>query len=211
MDIVIIGASGFGKMVLDISEQTPLKVAGFIDDDKTLHNKIIDGVSVLGGFGLLPRLIENHNIEGAIVTIGNNKIRAEFFEKLKGMGLRLVNIIHPSAVISKNAKIGDGVIIQEAAVISANTKIGSNVIIGIGATISHDSVIEDHTHVAPGAHLAGSVTVKKYADVGIGVSVIQNITIGENATVGAGAAVIRDVPDNTVVVGVPARVIRSEE
>jgi len=210
MNIVIIGASGQGKVVLDILQyDSNVTVIGFTDDDPSRQNKVVNGVQVLGNFHSLPQLIQTYGIEGAIVAIGNNRMRASFFEKLKRLKLKLINAIHPSTVISRNVKIGEGVVIAGGAIINTNSKIGNNTIINTGATIDHDNIIGNHVSIQPGANLGGTVTVKDYTQVGIGSTVVQGITIGQGVTVGAGAAVVKDVEDNTVVVGVPARPMNS--
>lgn len=209
MNVIIVGAGGHGRVVLDILRRYPgIKPVGFVDDDRNSHHTLIDGSPVLGDVGSLPALIPVHEVDGAIIAVGNNRVRAELFERLKGLGLRLEKAIHPDALIARDVEIGEGTVIASGAIISTGTRVGNNVIINTGVIIDHDNVIEDHTHISPGATLAGKVTVKKYTHVGLGVTVIQDIAIGENATVGAGAVVLADVPDNALAVGVPARVVR---
>ncbi len=209
MNVVIVGAGGHGKVILDILQNTPsIEVIGFIDDGQKSQGKEINGIPVIGTINSLPQLRQKYGIEGAIIAIGNRGVRATVFEKVKGMGLKLINAIHPSAIISKNVKLGAGVMIAPGAIINTNSAIGDDVIINTGATIDHDNIIGDHVNIQPGVSLGGTVTVKAYAEVGIGATVIQNINIGENSTVGAGAVLIADVPDNVTVVGVPGRIIK---
>ncbi len=212
MNIVIIGAGGHGKVTLDILQyDTSVEVIGFIDDDENSHDKIISGVPVLGNMAALPRLIQEKRIEGGIIALGNRKVRAALFEHLKEMGLKPVNAVHPRAVIAKNVRMGDGVMIAAGAIINTDSIIGDDVIINTGATIDHDNMIGDHVNIQPGGNLGGAVTVKAYTEVGIGATVIQNISIGEGSTIAAGAAIISDVPDNVTVVGVPGRIFRADK
>lgn len=212
MNIIIVGAGGHGKVVLDILQHdSDVRLVGFVDDDKTYHGKIIDGIPVLGSISSLPTLIPLYKLDGAIIAIGDNKVRAELFNKLKKLGLKLKRAIHPDALIARDVEIGEGVVIAAGAVISIGTRIGNNVIINTGVVIDHDNIIEDHAHISPGVNLAGRVTVGKYTHVGLGVTIVEDITIGENATVGAGAVVLADVPPNTTAVGVPARIIKHKE
>ncbi|MDP6632301.1 MAG: acetyltransferase [Dehalococcoidales bacterium] len=212
MNIVIIGAGGHGKVTLDILQyDTSVEVIGFIDDDENSRDKIISGVPVLGNMAALPRLIQEKRIEGGIIALGNRKVRAALFEHLKEMGLKPVNAVHPRAVIAKNVRMGDGVMIAAGAIINTDSIIGDDVIINTGATIDHDNMIGDHVNIQPGGNLGGAVTVKAYTEVGIGATVIQNISIGEGSTIAAGAAIISDVPDNVTVVGVPGRIFRADK
>ncbi|HTY81959.1 MAG TPA: acetyltransferase [Dehalococcoidales bacterium] len=212
MNIVIFGAGGHGRVVLDIlKHDRRVNLAGFIDDNRNSHQKIIDGVRVLGDVTRLPELIAAHNLDGCVVAIGDNKVRAKLFAKVKHLGLKLENAIHPNALIAKDVEIGEGVVIASGAIINTGTRIGNNVIINTGVVIDHNNIIEDNVHISPGAKLAGEVTVKKYAHVGIGVTVVPHLTIGESAVVGAGAVVQEDIPDDSTAVGVPARVIKSKK
>lgn len=196
-------------MVLDILQQTPLiKVTGFIDDNQELVAKVIHGVPVIGNTNSLPQLVEEHGIEGAIIAVGNQRIRAQLFGTTKATGLKLINAIHPSAIIANTVRIGEGVTIAAGAVINTDTRIGDDVIVNTRASIDHDNIIGDHVNIQPGVSLGGLVTVKACSEIGIGATVIQNINIGESSTVAAGAVVITDVPDRVTVAGVPAKIIK---
>lgn len=207
---LIIGASGHGKVVLDILQQDlNVEVTGFIDDDLGRHGQKVNGIQVIGGFSIIQNLLAE--IDNGIVGIGDNMIRADLFTKMQDTGLDVITAIHPSAVIAKTAKIDCGTVIAANAVINPDTEIGENCIINTGATIDHDNLIADHVHISPGVNLAGNVSIGEYSHVGIGASVINGIVIGKNATIGAGAVVIRNIPDNTVVVGVPAKIVKYKD
>lgn len=204
---VIIGAGGHGKVVLDILQQDQnIEVTGFIDDDPSKHGKKINGIQVIGGFSVLQNLSDE--IDNGIVGMGDNLVRAVFFKKMQDIGLDAVTAIHPSAVIARTAKIGSGTVIAANAVINPDAVIEENCIINTSAIIEHDNLIAEHVHVSPGANIAGNVSIGKYSHIGIGASVVNGIVIGQNATIGAGAVVIEDVPDNAVVAGVPAKIVK---
>lgn len=206
--VLILGAGGHGRLIQDILRLDPaINLAGFLDPDVKLHGRTVNGVPVLGGDDLLPDL-RRDGVEGAIVGLGDNHLRAVLFEKLSDMGFTLIPAIHPAAVIGSHVELGRGVVVMARAVVNVNARLGNDVVVNTGATIDHDDVLEDHSQVWPGANLAGNVTVGQYSYVGTGAAVVPGIKIGRNSLVGAGAAVVRDVPDDVVVVGVPARVIK---
>lgn len=206
MNIVILGAGGQGKVVLDILKKNNYHVIGFIDDDKNKKGKLINNVKVLGNFLDINKT--KKNIDGIVIGIGDNNIRSDYFLKIKKLNLKIVNAIHPNTIISENVKIGKGVIIVGGAVVNTNVKIGNNVIINTGATVDHDCVLGDNSQICPGVNLAGNVKIKKNAFIGTGAVINPGICIGENSIVGSGSTIIRDVPKNVVVVGMPGKIIK---
>lgn len=131
------------------------------------------------------------------------------FDQLIKIGMAPINAIHPATTIASDVSINQGNVIVAGTVINPGTQIGNNVIINTACSIDHDNVLEDHTQVCPGANLAGEVTIKKYAFIGTGAIINPGITIGSHSTIGSGAVVINDIPDNTVAVGNPAKIIKS--
>lgn len=206
--VVIVGAGGHGRVVLDILLRAGhVEVAGFLDSNRSLHGRRVDGKPVLGSMADVPRL-RDQGITGAAVAIGDNGTRRAFAEQLEEAGLELINAIHPSANLAHNVSLGRNVVIAAGAVVCTHCQIGDSAILNTGCIVDHESLIGTAVHICPGARLAGRVTVEAGAFIGIGATVIQNVRIGYEAVVGAGAVVIRDVPPLTTVVGVPARPIR---
>lgn len=209
MKTIIIGAGVHAGAILDILQyDKKIKVIGYTDPDIRLYNKSLHDFKVLGDDSVL----EDKIAEAAVVGIGSNalKVREKVYDKAKKLGYHMLNAIHPSAIISPSAEMGDGNVIFAGVIINAYSKIGSNVVLYSGSIIEHDNVIEDHAYISPGVSLSGSVTVKENAFIGTGASVLPGITIGKNAVVGAGAVVIRDVAPNTTVAGVPAKIIKGD-
>ncbi len=210
MDVIILGAGGHGKVVLDIlrtqGEHRPI---GFIDADPSLVGQVVGGLPVLGPINLLSKL-KQQKIKGAIVAIGDNRARRSCAAVVREHGLELINAIHPSATLSSTSKIGRNVVIAPKAAICTESSIADSVIINTAAVVDHESQIGEAVHVCPGAHIAGRVRVEAGAFIGLGANVIQCLTIGEDATIGAGAVVIRDVPAGATAVGVPARIIKQK-
>lgn len=203
--VIIIGAGGHGKVILDIlSFDDKIEVIGFIDDNPLLKGNLVNGIRVIGSFD---EVIENIPAKAVVVAIGDNKIRTNFFEKCKEKSLETINAIHPSAVISKNVKIGEGAVIMAGVIINSGAYIGNNVCVNTQASIDHDCYLDDNCHIWPGAVLTGTVKVGKLSYIGSGAIVLPKLKIGERCMVGAGAVVTKEVLDNTTVIGIPARVI----
>lgn len=208
MKIAIIGAGGQARVVYEIlSYDRNIEVFAFVDNVVRGSDEHIMGIPVMGDHSVLPKLITN-GVRGAIIAVGDNEIRAAHFEKLRGMGLEMVNAVHPTSSITPSVKLGSGVTIAMGAIISTGARIGNNVIINTGAIIDHEDEIEDHVHVGPGCSIAGRVTIKRSTLIGIGSVVRDYLTIGKNTIIGAGSVVLEDIPDNVVAAGVPAKVIK---
>ena len=188
--IYIYGSGGHGKVVGEIARLNGYENIIFLDDKKGL------------------KFSKNLAKFDIIIAVGDNKIRAKLQEKVLNLGFNVVSLIHPKAVISKSAVINQGVVVMAGAIINPDAIIKDGVIINSAAVIEHECVIKKFAHISPNSALAGGVVVGEFCHLGIGSSVIQNIEIGKNSVVGAGAVVINNIPANSVVVGVPAKVIK---
>jgi UDP-perosamine 4-acetyltransferase len=207
--VVIIGAGGHGKVVLDILRSAgEFEPIGFIDADTRLAGTKVGGLRVLGPTNVLPKLRQQRNIAHAIVAIGDNRTRQRYLAAMEQEGFELISAVHPAAFLSPTAKLGRNVVVGPSASIVTEARIGDGCIINTGAIVEHECELADAVHVAPGACLAGRVRVGACAFIGIGAQVIQCLAVGEGATVGAGAVVIQDIPDGATAVGVPARVVK---
>ncbi|MGQ9601742.1 MAG: acetyltransferase [Candidatus Bipolaricaulia bacterium] len=208
--LLVYGASGHGKVIIDIVEREgKCKIVGLVDDNPALEGRDFCGYPVLGGSELLDK--EDYLNCKLILAIGDNLARKILWEKIRPLGYELATVVHPSAQIARDVSLGLGTVVMAATAINPGTRIGENAIINTGATIDHDCVIGDYVHISPGAHLAGNVHVGELAHIGIGASIIQGVRIGKGTIIGAGAVVIEDIPDHVTAVGVPAKVIKLHE
>lgn len=202
-DLYLFGASGHGKVIKDILLANGIKVKAFIDDN---HN-----INKCGNCNVL------HDATGLspiIVSIGVNRIRKMIVEKLiykaeaNCYKLKFGTAIHPSAIVSPSAKIGEGTVVMPGAIINADTIIGKHCIINTGATIDHECVVEDYCHIAPGVNISGCTTIGEGTWIGVGSSVIQCLHIGKECMIGAGSVVVKNIPDNVIAYGNPCKVKR---
>ena len=207
--VLIIGAGGHGQVVADIlwrmrdldSGIVPL---GFLDDRPDLLGQTFLQVPIVGG------IPDRHKIQhdAIIVAIGENETRKRVFQLLQQEGSAFTFAQHPKSIVAPDVQIGASVMICAGAVVNTGTALGEAVILNTGSTVDHHNHIGNYVHIAPGAHLGGEVEVGEGALIGIGAIVMPTKRIGAWSIVGAGALVHQDVPEYSVVVGVPARVIR---
>lgn len=201
--LLIIGASGHGKVVADIAlKMNRWQSIFFLDDDESLITSM--GIKVIGKSNEAFDLINDYDI---CVAIGNNAIRERFQTELELRRASLPTLIHPTAVIGEQVNVEDGTVVMARVVINCCTKIGKGCIINTGSTIDHDNVIGDFTHISPGVHLAGTVKVGRGTWLGIGSIVSNNVSIISGCKFGAGSVVVKDICEQGTYAGVPVRKI----
>lgn len=206
--VVIIGASGHSKVIIDILQLNGFTTVGLIDDvNISSFGQTVMDIPIIGGSDKLNGLLKS-GVSNAFVAFGNNKARVEVGERLLLMGFKLLKAIHPRAIIADSSIIGEGTTVIAGAVINSNVKIGKHVIINTGSTIDHDCVISDGVHISPGVNLAGTVKVGEKTHIGVGATVIEKINIASNSIIGAGAVVVRDIEEGVIAYGVPAKTKR---
>ncbi|MBE5943230.1 MAG: acetyltransferase [Lachnospiraceae bacterium] len=192
--LIIIGASGHGKVVADIAKFSGYKEIVFLDDNESV--KECSEWLVVGKSNEAP--------EGDIfIAIGSAATRKKLMELYANRNQPV--LIHPSAIIATDVKIGAGTVIMAGAVVNPGARIGRGVIVNTSSSIDHDCQIGDYCHVSVGAHLCGTVKVGTMTWIGAGATVSNNVDICENSTIGAGTVVIKSINEPGTYVGVPAR------
>jgi len=211
--IVIIGAGGHAREVLDIIEAcnqagtVEYEPLGFIvESPYGSPGTIINGKPILGDFDWLAG---RSNQLYAICGVGMPDLRWHLVRKAQQHGIRFESIIHPSTITTPRITLGEGVVIAPGCVFTNQIQLGHHVHINVGCTISHDTIIEDFVTVSPGAHLAGYAHLETGCFIGLGAKVVDRKRVGEWSIVGAGCTVIQNVPSNSTVVGVPGKVIKT--
>lgn len=198
--LLIIGASGHGRVVADVAIKTNRwKEIAFLDDDENIQSPML--IEIIGKSNDVFAYINDYDI---FVAIGNNKTRKRIQTKLEMAGANIPTLIHPSAIIGEKVEVGIGTVVMAGVVINCCSTIGEGCIVNTGAVIDHDNVIEDYVHISPGVHLAGTVKVGKESWLGVGSVVINNVNIISGCKVGAGAVVVKDITEPGTYVGVPA-------
>lgn len=202
--IVIIGASGHGKVVADIALKVGYTDIVFLDDN--------DSITECAGFPVVGNVAKAKSIinKDMFVAIGDSKTRERIQNELEKRGTRIVSLVHPNAVVSRRVKIGSGSVIMAGTVVNSDTEIGRGVIVNTCASVDHDCVVESYSHISVGAHLSGTCFVGENTWVGTGAVVSNNCNICGDCTIGAGAVVVKDIEVPGVYIGVPAKIVRKK-
>ena len=199
--MILIGASGHAKVIMDILEISGALVECLYDTNPNVTE--LNGKKVM-----LQKEYKPQPHDRVIISIGNNAIRKRIVAELR---VSFGKAIHPNAQLSANVSVGQGTVVMPGVVINSSTSIGQHCIVNTTASIDHDCQLGDYVHISPNATLCGGITVGEGTQIGAGATIIPNINIGKWAMVGAGAVVIKDVPDFAVVIGNPARIIKYNE
>lgn len=203
--LLIIGASGHGKVIADIAlKRNEWTEIAFLDDDKSKTE--VMGFKVIDEISAIPNYIQTYQI---IVGIGDNKVREKIFIQLEELEASIPILVHPDAVVGKNVKIGIGSVVMAGVVINSCTDIDKACIVNTGATIDHDCSVDSFVHISPGVHIAGAVKVGKGAWLGIGSIISNNLIVTRNCVIGAGSLVIKDIMESGTYIGIPAKQINT--
>lgn len=195
--MIIYGAGGHAKVIISCILANQNTIDSIFDDNPV--RKEIQGILVAGFYN--SKTLPDQKL---IIAIGDNLIRKKISDLVKhSFGIT----IHPSCIVDKSVKIGEGAVILHNAVIQADSTIGRHVIINTAVSVDHDCVIGDFVHLAPGVILSGNVCVGENTVVGVGSIVVPGLTIGKNCFVAAGSVVTKNIPDGAIVRGNPARII----
>ena len=190
------------------------EVIGMLDDNSGLHNTLRNGLPILGSLSLLQELRDTGRVDSAALGLGNLSLlhrRMEIYQEARNLGIKMIDVIHPTAFVSPTAMCGPGLFLGPHAVIHTGTKVGEDVTVYTGSTIDHDNEIGDHVYIAAGVHTAGQAKIERGVYIGPGAIVSNGCVIGEGSVIGAGTVVNNNIPAGKLALGSPARVLMSVE
>ncbi len=204
-ELIIVGAGGFGREVYrwakDIEKvSNSWRVIGFLDDNPSALEGYQNYPPIIGSpLKYLPA--ENQVF---VCAIGDTKAKLKVCRSLEKVDANFTTLIHPSATLGGNIKIGDGSILCPRVVITTDVFVGKYVILNVGASVGHDSTIADGCTINAHADINGFVNLKEGVFVGSHGSILPNTVVGDFATIGAGSVAINRVKPGTTIFGVPA-------
>ncbi len=206
MKIVIYGAGGLGREVLQLARQTlcrdGARVLGFVDDG-VAPGTVLNDAEVLGGGDYIDSIREPFSL---VFGLASPLAKKELYHRHKKNPLiSFPNVIHRSASISEYAHLGEGVVVAASCLVSVDATLGTCVFLNSGAMIGHDAVVGDFTSIMPMSAISGNVAIGECCLIGVQSAIRQGLRVGRNCTVGMGSMVLRDVPDDSTVLGNPAK------
>ncbi len=206
-NLIIIGAGNVGVFIaynLNLFEGS-YRLLGFLDDDLQKYGSTIAGYQVLGKVAD----IQYYPAETAVVVgIASPRVRKRIVETIRQYHFEFPNFIAQNAWMSKAVRIGMGIIIYPGVSVNYETVLGDFVIMNMNCAIGHNAIISNYCTLAPGVNFAGFTSLDECVDVGIGVSTRQNVRIGKNAVIGGQSMVINNVLPNSLVIGVPGKIVK---
>lgn len=205
-NIILFGASGHSKVIIDILERNNHTVVGLLDDDSALADTYLLSYPILGKIEDLPKIQQQFKIDGGIIAIGRNSIRAKIHNKICNLSpdFNFISAIHPNANIASSVKIGIGSVVMMGANIGTCSNIGRFCILNTNSSIDHDGHMGDYSSIAPSATIGGSVSIGECSSINISSTVANNISIGKHCVIGASSLVLSNIDDFSLCYGSPA-------
>lgn len=210
-NIVLFGGGNQAHYTIDIIEKEgKYHIVGIIDSVHDVDSERF-GYKILGRMDSLTEILNEYNIHGGVISIGDNGTRYLVYDQIiKSIpNFNFINAIHPSVIIGNTTELGVGIVAMAGCIFNPKAKIGNFTFFATGAQVEHDNVINDFASISAGSITGGYVTLGKFSAITLGVTVLDRIEIGENTVIGAGSLVIKSLPDNVLAYGNPAKIIRT--
>lgn len=208
--MLIVGAKGFAKEVLEILHQLKnLKNVAFFDNiSDGLPDKLFEQFPVLKSFEQVKKYFLYTDPKFTL-GLGEPILRYQLFRKMEELGGELSSSISPFANIGHFGNVlSEGCNIMTGTVITNDVQIKRGCLINLNCTIGHDCEIGEFVEMSPGVHVSGNCKIGRFSNLGTNATILPKVELGENVIVGAGAVVTKNVESNSVVVGIPAKKIK---
>lgn len=199
--LAILGAGGLGSEVVEIARAAGWGDFAFFDDTPNLLGRTVSGVVCEGTLGDFLA----SELSDFVIAIGNNRARCDWGRRLREAGKKATVLVHPSAVVSPRALLGEGTIVAPLVFIGPNVRIGMDVIVNVGASVGHDAVLGDAVQLCPGVRASGWTVLEEGVFVGSNAVIAPSVSVHSWAKVVAASFVAREVVENSLVMGIPAR------
>lgn len=202
---VILGAGNFAEETLDIiKESSNLDIVAFVEGvNREACSGHICGIPIIW-------IDDLANVDSSMVLIsgiGSPK-RKNVIEHPSLKKFSYTNVVHPSARISTTTQLGSDILVNVGCIISSSCTINDHVLINRAVVIGNNVTISKYVTLSPGVNIGGNTIIGESTFIGMGAIILDHITIGSNSIVGAGAVVTKNIPDNVLVMGIPARIIK---
>jgi len=196
LPVIIIGSGGHASVLIEILQILNQTIIGVADPFKEIGTEVGD-VTVIGGDDVITKYSkEKVLLVNGVGSIPGSTQRLDVSVRFRSLGYEFASVISPSAILSSNASVDEGVQIMPGVIVQPHVKIGLDSIINTGSIIEHDCIIGKSCHIAPGSIFSGGVILGDRVHVGTGATVVQNIKIGSGSVIGAGSLVLNDVNQN---------------
>ncbi len=209
-NVILVGSSGHAKVIIDILEQEKkYKIVGIFDRSENIGKEIY-GYPIIGEEKNIAKFIEECQIEGGIIGIGDNYIRKKVSEIITSVipNFQFINAIHPSAQIGKNVTMGKGNVLIAGSVVNADAVVGNHCILNTNSSLGHEGIMKDYSSLSSNATIGGGAVIGECSVVALSATVLHSRKIGEHTIIGSGAVVVQDIPSYVVALGTPAKIVK---
>lgn len=208
MKVSILGIGNYSEVIIELCEDIGYEVESLFHFDSTRNGDLVMGFKIKGDY---EDFLKNPQGTNVVVGIGDNRIRSIWLDKLRGLGFNTINLVHPTAYVSKSAQLGEGVYIHAGAFIWTSSKLSNNVIISPQAMVAHHTLLKEGVSVSANAMVGSYVEVGKRVMIGINAGIVsKRLSIGKDAIIGANSMVLGNVEEKSVMVGSPAKKLKNE-